>query len=78
MSKTGWSKREKEIARRAFEAAYFRECMAAREVVRKMAAEIHDPTELWSLSLFARRRRARKRMRGATAAAPSILSSSPG
>ncbi len=52
MSKTGWSKREKEIARRAFEAAYFRECMAAREVVRKMAAEIDDPTGLWQLSEY--------------------------
>ena len=52
MNKTEWSKREKEIARRAFEAAYFRECMAVREVVRKMAAEIEDPTGLWQLSDF--------------------------
>jgi hypothetical protein len=52
MSKTDWSKREKEIARRAFEAAYFRECMAAREAVRKMAAEIDDPPGLWRLSDF--------------------------
>lgn len=52
MSKTDWSKQEKTIARIAFEAAYFRECMAARDVVRKMAAEIDDPPGLWRLSDF--------------------------
>jgi len=52
MTETGWSKREKEIARRVFEAAYRRECMAALEVVRKMAAEIDDPTDLWRLSEY--------------------------
>ena len=40
MSKMEWSKLEKETARQAFKAAYFRECMAALEVVRNMAAEI--------------------------------------
>jgi len=50
MNKTEWSKREKVIARQAFEAAYFRECMAAREVVREMAAEIEDTADLWRLS----------------------------
>lgn len=52
MTETEWSKREKEIARRVFEAAYRRECMAALEVVRKMAAEIDDPTDLWRLSEY--------------------------
>jgi hypothetical protein len=47
MSKTDWSKKETKIARLAFEAAYFRECMAAREVARKTAAEIIDSLGLW-------------------------------
>lgn len=50
MNKIEWSKKEREIARQAFEAAYFRECMAARDVARKMAAEIIDPAGLWRLS----------------------------
>ena len=50
MTETEWSKQEKKIARRAFEVAYRRECMAALEVVRKMAAEIDDLTDLWRLS----------------------------
>ena len=50
MSKMEWSKSEKEIARQAFKAAYFRECMAALEVVRNMAAEIDEPTGLWQLA----------------------------
>jgi hypothetical protein len=45
-----WSKREKEVARQAFKAAYFHECTAALEVVRNMAAEIDEPTGLWQLS----------------------------
>ena len=50
MSEMEWSKREKEIARQAFKAAYFRECTAALEVVRNMAAEIDEPNGLWQLS----------------------------
>jgi hypothetical protein len=50
MSEMQWSKREKQIARRAFEAAYFRECIAALEVVRHIAAKIDGPTGLWQLS----------------------------
>lgn len=50
MSKMEWSKREKEIARQAFKAAYLRECMSALEVVRNMVALIDEPTGLWELS----------------------------
>ena len=45
-----WSKREREIARQVFKAAYLRECMAAMEVVRNMVALIDEPTGLWQLS----------------------------
>lgn len=44
-----WSKQEKEIARKAYRAAYNRETTAIAENVRKMAAEISDPTGLWQL-----------------------------
>lgn len=44
-----WSKSEKEIARRAYRAAYNRECQAILKDVCKMAAEIEDPTGLWRL-----------------------------
>ena len=50
MSEMQWSKREKQIARTAFEAAYFRECIAALEVVRHMAAEIDESAGMWRLS----------------------------
>jgi len=49
LSSTHWSEPEKEIARRAYRAAYEREAMAIAENVRKMAAEINKPTDLWQL-----------------------------
>lgn len=49
LSSADWSKQEKEIARRAYRAAYEREAMAIAENVRKMAAEINKPTDLWQL-----------------------------
>jgi hypothetical protein len=49
MTELEWSKQEKEIARRAFKAAYGHECMAIAENVRKMASEINDPIGLWQL-----------------------------
>jgi len=39
-------KSEKEIARKAYKAAYNRECKAISENVRKMAAEIENSTDL--------------------------------
>jgi hypothetical protein len=44
-----WSKPEKEIAHRAFDAAYKRECMAIAHNVRKMAAGINGPSDLWKI-----------------------------
>lgn len=48
-SETDWSKPEKEIARKAYRAAYNKETMAIAENVRKMAAEISDPSDLWKI-----------------------------
>jgi hypothetical protein len=44
-----WSKPEKEIARRAYRAAYERECIAIAENVRKMAAAIKEPSDMWRI-----------------------------
>ncbi len=48
-SETEWSKPEKEIARKAYRAAYNKETMAIAENVRKMAAEITEPSDLWKI-----------------------------
>jgi hypothetical protein len=45
-----WSKKEKDIARKAFKVAYDRECKAILEKVRKMVFEVNDPTGLWAQS----------------------------
>jgi len=57
MTEMEWSKREKVIARRAFDAAYHRECMAITENVRKMAAGVDDPADLWRLSGYLTKKR---------------------
>jgi len=44
-----WSKPEKEIARHAYRAAYERECAAIAENIRKMAAGINAPDDMWQL-----------------------------
>jgi hypothetical protein len=47
-----WSKPEKEIARKAYRAAYHRECSDILMTVRKMAAEAEDPAGLWKIHDF--------------------------
>ncbi len=49
LSSADWSKQEKEIARKAYRAAYNREAMAIAHSVRKMAAEIDEPSDLWKI-----------------------------
>ena len=49
MSEIEWSKREKEIARKAFKVAYDREQQAILENIRKRISEISDLAELWRL-----------------------------
>ena len=44
-----WSKPEKEIARRAFNAAYERECMAIAHNIREMADKINKPSDVWKI-----------------------------
>jgi len=44
-----WSKQEKEIARRAFSAAHECEYTAIAHNIRKMAAGINEPSDIWQL-----------------------------
>jgi hypothetical protein len=55
--KTEWSKTEKEIARKAFRAAYHRECSDILTTVRKMASEAEDPASLWQIHDFLSKKR---------------------
>ena len=52
-----WSKREKTIARRAFEQAYERECSALTKEVRRLANGIAEPDDIWKLHKFLTRQR---------------------
>jgi hypothetical protein len=47
-----WSKSEKEVARKAYRAAYNRECKAILENVRKMTDEVENSTDLWRLHTY--------------------------
>ena len=47
-----WSKREKEIARRAFDGAYRRECAAILNMGRTMASSAREPEDLWRIHEF--------------------------
>ena len=47
-----WSKREKEIARRVFAAAYERECRAIAGEARGMLAAARVPADLWKAHDF--------------------------
>jgi hypothetical protein len=49
MIKMEWSKKEKEIAHRAFSAAYERECMVISHNALKMTAEINEPSDIWEI-----------------------------
>jgi len=50
-----WSKREKEIARRAFDAAHEREYRDLLHKTREMANRMQEPGDLWRLHDFLRR-----------------------
>jgi hypothetical protein len=49
LERTDWSKPEKEIARRAYRAAYDRECAAIADNVSRFAAAIKTPPDMWQL-----------------------------
>lgn len=44
-----WSNTEKAIARKAFDAAYARECAAIIAELRKMASEAGTPDDIWKI-----------------------------
>lgn len=44
-----WSKPEKKIARRAFDAAYQRECAAITSKLSEMVYAISEPRDLWRI-----------------------------
>lgn len=44
-----WSKTEKEIARRAFDAAYQRECAGIQSKLREMLEGVSEPRGLWRI-----------------------------
>ena len=44
-----WTKVEKKAARRAFDLAYSRECAAIGAELRRRAAAIREPADLWAL-----------------------------
>lgn len=56
MMEQGWSKKEKAIARRAFEGAYEKECKDLITQMQKRANEAKDPSDIWDLNDFLRKR----------------------
>jgi len=49
MRDISWSKKEKEIARRAFGNAYQKECTALVMRSKKMLDSINDPRDIWKI-----------------------------
>lgn len=56
-SEPHWSKSEKVIARRAFDAALKRELQEVMQKAKRMANQCEDPAELWDLEQYLTRRR---------------------
>ena len=52
MIEQSWSKKEKAIARRAFENAYEKECKDLIEKIQKRASEAKEPSDIWRLHDF--------------------------
>jgi hypothetical protein len=51
-----WSRKEKMVAKRAFENAYEKECQDLIQQIQKKANEAKDPADLWRLHDFLRKR----------------------
>jgi hypothetical protein len=49
MNDIKWSKTEKSVARRAFEAAYQKECAAITAKLKEMIATASEPADLWRI-----------------------------
>jgi hypothetical protein len=56
MIEQNWSKKEKAIARRAFENAYEKECKDLIKQVQKRANEAKEPSDIWRLHDFLTKR----------------------
>jgi hypothetical protein len=56
MIEESWSKKEKAIARRAFEDAYEKECKDLIKEIQKRANEAKDPIDIWRLHDFLTKR----------------------
>lgn len=52
-----WSKSEKAVARRAFEAALSRELREVIQQAKQMASQINEPADLWELENYLTERR---------------------
>jgi len=56
MMEQNWSKKEKAIAKRAFENAYEKECKDLIEKIQKRASEAKGPPDIWRLRDFLTKR----------------------
>jgi hypothetical protein len=52
MNDFNWSKKEKKIARKAFDMAYERECSDFAEKIRSEADKLTKPEDIWNLHDF--------------------------
>jgi hypothetical protein len=52
-----WSKGEKDLARRVFEAAYQKECEAVATRLKEMVATLPEPVALWEIHDYLSRQR---------------------
>jgi hypothetical protein len=57
MHNENWSKGEKAVARRAYDAARSREYSALAEQVRRLAKSVANPGDIWDLHDFLSRKR---------------------
>jgi hypothetical protein len=56
MTEESWSKKEKAVARRAFEGAYEKECKDLIERIQMRANEAKDPADIWRLNDFLKKK----------------------
>ena len=56
MMEQSWSKKEKAIARRAFEGAYEKECKDLIRQIQMRASEAKEPSNIWRLHDFLTKR----------------------
>jgi hypothetical protein len=52
MKEFTWSKTEKTVAKRAFEAAHRKEYAALARKIKEMAANVKEPEDIWSIHDF--------------------------